>query len=545
MKKALRDFLIKSNLDALLITRTDSFLGAYYPPEKGLLKDVTGFSGSAGLALITPDKAILFVDSRYTDQAKIQSDWEVLEVPTQTTPSDWILDNLKGKTIGYNPWQHSVTWVNLMEAKKILLKGISSQDWDMLFPKKAIALQPSFEYDVKFCGKTTEEKVKKVVSILKENGLDAYLFTSPDSVSYLLNERSLTVPEYPLIFERIIIFSDGSYSRFDHNFKYLSGKKTGMDLNSTPMGLFSELHKHTHIVNLPDIAEGMKAIKNPIEQDNIRQACLFESAVICRFLTWVEENKDYITEVDCDTKLKELRAENPLYRGDSFDTIAAVGEHAARAHYQADKTSNVRVNSASLLLVDTGGNYLNGTTDMTRTICIGEPTPIMKKRYTQVLKGHIGVATACVKSGDLPIDIDKKAHSFLREDGVDFTHSTGHGIGMYLSVHENPPTIHEYAKTPLKAGMLFSNEPAFYDSKEGYGIRLENMILTQNGPNNSLILENLLWIPFDGRLVDFDMLTEDEKEWLRSYHKAISERIFPQLSSKEQNTLRPLLDFFL
>jgi Xaa-Pro aminopeptidase len=169
----------------------------------------------------------------------------------------------------------------------------------------------------------------------------------------------------------------------------------------------------------------------------------------------------------------------------------------------------------------------------------------MKKRYTQVLKGHIAVASASVQSGDMPVELDKKAHSFLRADGADFGHATGHGIGMYLAVHEAPPTIHEYAKTPLKGGMLFSNEPAFYDAVTGYGIRLENMIMTLNGPNDGLILENLLWIPFDGRLVEFDMLTEDEKGWLKYYHSAVLDRVFPQLSEKEQSILRPLLDFFL
>ncbi len=545
MKDKLRNYLKKSNLDALLITRADSFLGEHYPPEAQQLKDATGFSGSAGLAIITPNKAILFVDSRYTEQAKLQSDWDVFEVPTQTTPSDWILKNLNDRKIGYNPWQHSVTWVHLMETKKIRLHEISVQDWNCLFPIKDIKLKPEFDYNLKYCGETTESKISKIVSVLKENDLDGYLFSSPDSVSYILNKRSLTVPEYPVIFERLIVFSDGSYRLLTENLTYLQDKKIGLDLNLTPMALFHKIRTVAKVVSLSDIADEMKSVKNTIEQDNIRHACLFESTVICRFLAWVEENKGYISEMDCDNKLKQLRSENPLYKGDSFDTIAAVGEHAARAHYQADKDSDVLLNTAPMLLVDTGGNYLNGTTDMTRTICISTPSPIMKKRYTQVLKGHIAVASASVQSGDMPMELDKKAHSFLRADGADFGHATGHGIGMYLAVHEAPPTIHEYAKTPLKAGMLFSNEPAFYDAVTGYGIRLENMIMTLNGPNDGLILENLLWIPFDGRLVEFDMLTEDEKGWLKYYHTAILNRIFPQLSEKEQSILRPLLDFFL
>lgn len=545
MKNILRDYLKKSNLDALLISRSDSFLGEHYPPESKQLKAATGFSGSAGLALITADKTILFVDSRYTEQAKSETEWTVFEVPTDTTPSEWILKNLSEKSIGFNPWQHSVTWVNLMGSKKIHLKEIPSQDWDCLFPKEKILLKPEFDYDLTYCGETSENKIKRITDVLKTKDLDGYLFTTPDSTSYLLNKRSLTVPEYPVIFERLLVLRDGTCIKSPQNFDKLTGKKIGMDLNLTPMGLFNTLRLHTQIVNLSDIAEEMKSVKNPIEQDNIRQACLFESIVICRFLAWVEENKSYISEMDCEKKLKELRSKTNLYQGDSFNTIVAVGEHAARAHYQADQFSDTLVKNAPMLLVDTGGNYLNGTTDMTRTICISSPSKIMKKRYTQVLKGHIAVATSIVHSDDYPAELDKKAHSFLRADGVDFGHSTGHGIGMYLSVHEAPPTIHEYAKTPLKAGMLFSNEPAFYDSKEGYGIRLENMIMTLHGPNNTLILENLLWIPFDGRLVDFELLTPFEKEWLKYYHHAVLERIFPNLTPNEQHNLFPSLDFFL
>ena len=544
MKEKIRALIKKEGLDALLIARADSFLGEHYPPESDTLYRATGFSGSAGTALITKDDAVLFVDSRYTEQARIETDFTVFEVPTQTTPSDWIQKHLPDKTIGYNPWQRSVSWVNYMEGKGINLSPVGWQVWQSLFPIRKMKPVKAFDYDLSFCGASTASKIKKVVSVLHKHHLDAYIFTVPESVSYLLNKRSLWVAEDPVIFQRLIVSADGSYRELPDDSSYWSGQKIGMDLDETPMGLFRKVRATATVVNLPDPVADMKAVKNKTEQENIREACLFESTVICRFLAWVEKNKKRIDEMACDAKLKELRAESPLYRGDSFDTIAAVGAHAALAHYRADDKSNVPVTSAPLLLVDTGGNYLNGTTDMTRTIAVGKPTRLMKKRYTQVLKGHIALAMTPVKNGDLPKRLDQNARQFLQADGVNYGHSTGHGIGMYLAVHESPPFIYELSKTPLCAGMLFSNEPGFYDISAGFGIRLENMILTTEGEKGKLVLENLLWIPFDGRLVDFKQLTEAEKAWLCAYHTEIKNRVFPHLSQKERDCLQPFLDFF-
>lgn len=544
MIQKIRRLLKEKQWGGLVVARTDSFLGEYYPPEKDVLHGLTGFSGSAGVAVITQAEKILFVDSRYTEQAKIESDFMVLEVPTQTTPTDWIKQNLSHSVVGYNPWQRSTLWVNYVEQKGIKTAAIDRPVWQSLFPSEEMPPEDIFDYDVGYCGETTTDKVKRVCRRLKELNLDAYVLTVPDSVSWLLNKRSPAVPQYPVIFKRWVVHADGQHHELSDTMSELTGKKVGLDLALTPMAVFQKIQTMATVVNLPDPVEQMKAIKNPVEQNNIRQACLFESAVLCRFLTWVEQNKNQIDELDCDKKLRLLRSESPLYRGDSFDTIAAVGEHAACAHYLATKESNKPVISAPMLLVDTGGNYLNGTTDMTRTICVGQPTDLMKKRYTQVLKGHIALAMTPVKQGDLPIALDKNARSFLRADGVDYGHSTGHGIGMYLAVHEAPPVIYEKSDTPLMPGMLFSNEPAYYDSENGFGIRLENMILTVAGPEDSLILENLLWVPFDGRLIDFADLTDSEREWLRSYHQGIQDRIMPKLSSTEQAVLEPLLDFF-
>ena len=252
----------------------------------------------------------------------------------------------------------------------------------------------------------------------------------------------------------------------------------------------------------------------------------------------------HLTEYDCAVKLQQLRAENPLYKGDSFEPIVASGPHAALPHYQPKKGEKVFLREAPLTLIDTGGQYLNATTDMTRTICITSPTDEMKKRYTQVLKGHIAVACSEMPQGDLPDVLDAKARSFLQADGVNYTHATGHGIGMYLSVHEHPPIIAATSKTPLKEGMVFSNEPGYY-KENAFGIRLENMLLACRTENNYLYFENLIFVPFDGRLIDFSMLTVPEKDWLTQYHSFIMIKILPELSQHERSFFNPLIDFFV
>lgn len=545
MKERIRQFLTERGLDALLITRTDSFLGEHYPPESGQFRQATGFDGSAGIAVISATHAVLFVDSRYTEQARLQSDFTVYEVPTQTTPSDWIQKNIPGAVIGYNPWQRPVAWVAYMLKKGITLQEISPEDWGILFPPAENTLAPAFDYEKQYCGTDSAEKIKQVARHIREKGLDAFIFTTPDSVSYLLNRRSLTVPEYPVVFERLIVRSDGTVCPLGTNLTDMAGTRIGMDLNETPQGLLTQVQTVAQVISEPDVAAQMKAVKNKTEQENIRQACLFESAVLCRFLATIERQKETLDEMACDTLLKQFRSENPLYRGDSFDTIAAVGEHAARAHYRADTMSNTPLTAAPMLLVDTGGNYLNGTTDMTRTICIGKPTTLMKKRYTQVLQGHIALATTRLKSGDMPGILDERARAPLQADGADYGHATGHGIGLFLAVHEAPPVIYKTAQTPLTAGMVFSNEPAYYSPRAGFGIRLENMLMTVPGTEDTLILENLLWVPFDGRLIQFNRLTDSEKAWLTAYHMGIREHIWPMLSQADRDTLKPLLDFFI
>ncbi len=547
----IKKYLHESNLEGILISRTDSFLGEYYPPQSGYLQQVTGgFSGSAGLALITKEKDVLFVDSRYTIQAKKQTAFQVLEVPSETTPSKWIKKNMSGQKIGFNPWTHSVVWYHQM---RDTLKEVNTQlvpfeaslikEWygtDNFVPEK------SFDYDIRYTGVTTHCKCQQVAQVLKEKSIDAFVIGLPENVSWLLNKRSKTVLEYPVVFERGVINVQGEYAALNENvIAQLKGKRIGIDLMQTPVALYEQLKSvAAEIVDISDPINEMKAVKNDIEIKNIKEACLYESYVICRFLAWVEQNKNQADEIMCDEKLIALRRENPDYIGDSFATIAAVGGHAALAHYRADEYSNLPLTSAPLLLVDTGGHYMTGTTDMTRTIAIGTPTPLMKKRYTQVLQGHIDLAMSSIKIGESTASLDEKAHAWLRADGVDYYHGTSHGIGMLLAVHENPPVVSKYDTHGLRAGMVFSNEPAYYSEAEAFGIRLETMLLSILQDNETLVFENLLLVPFDSRLVNFDLLTNEQKQWLKSYHQRIEAVIFPMLNAQEQHVLLPFIQDF-
>lgn len=548
--KIIKKFVQNHSETAVLISRTDSFTGEYYPPEVCRLADVSGFTGSAGLAFISAAADVLFVDSRYTIQAQKQSAFQVFEIPAQTRPALWINENFKGKIVYFNPQTHSVSWVKQyqkqLQKANIRLKPLLFKDVISFFGKNTFRQQNIFDYSLQFCGESSKNKLARLGKHIAEQRWDAYLVALPENVSWLLNKRSKTVLEYPVIFERGFVDKNGNYFHLNtQTIKHFKGKTVALEENSVPFSLYQTLKKTVVLKNAPDIISYWKAVKNPIEIKNIRLACLYESAVICRFLAWVEKNKQSADELMCDTKLISLRKENPLYFGDSFETIVATGEHAARAHYRADKKSNAPLISAPLLLVDTGGHYLNGTTDMTRTIAIQKPTDLMKKRYTQVLQGHIELARTILPRTEKASALDEKAHASLRADNVDFFHATGHGIGLMLAVHEMPPIISRYDTFGIQAGMIFSNEPAFYSESDAFGIRLENMLLAlETTDKTALYFENLIFAPFDYRLIDFHLLTHSQQEWLQNYHQIIYDTVFPMLNPAEQKILLPFLTAF-
>ena len=533
---------------ALLVPHTDSFLSEYLTSDSERLAALTGFTGSAGLAIITQTQAVLFTDSRYTDQAVQQTDFEVLNI-VEHSPVEWMSSHLKGKTVLYHAGTIraglALSLTEVLKKSDIQFQPINENLIDKYWVNRPLKpLVREFSYPIIYAGSQRQEKIRIVLKEMKKLGVDALAISDVESVSWLLNRRSDLSSYLPVVRRRLLLTRDGKVRTLSANaLKLLKGQVVGVDLNTLPFDLYRKIKDMTFIQPMEDPIAELRAIKNPVEQNALRQACLFESAVICRFIDALYRHGAQMTERAAGSLLQRLRRENPLYLGDSFAPIVAVGVHAALAHYQADSQSDISLNSAPMVLVDTGGQYLNGTTDMTRTICLKKPTPLMKKRYTQVLKGHIALAQTVLKVGETPAFLDANARQFLQADGVDYGHATGHGIGMCLSVHDKMPTVYGKSQVCLKEGMVFSNEPAFYDFKNRFGIRLENMLLTRQ-KGKQLFFENLIFAPFEPQLVDETLLSETDKEWLRSYHTEIEHRIFPLLKPAEQKRLKSLIDFF-
>lgn len=546
--KKIRLNLKRLGATAFIVPHTDAFLSEYLTPDCERLAALTGFTGSAGLAIVTQDELVLFTDSRYTDQAAQQTDFQVLNV-AQHSPVEWMKKHLSGKTVlfyaGTMRAGLALSLTDVLKKSDIHLKPIDENLIDIYWQNRPAApMVHEFNYPIRYAGECTSQKVQAVLKKIKVKGVDALILSDLESVSWLLNRRSDLSSYLPVVRRRVVLTKDGKiYALSKRVLNQLKGKKLGVDLNTLPVDLYQQIKAVGNVCPLEDPVADLRAVKNQTEQNALRQACLFESAVICTFIDALYRKKDVLTERSAGRLLQKLRQKSPFYLGDSFAPIVAVGGHAALAHYQADLKSDVSLVSAPMVLVDTGGQYLNGTTDMTRTLCMGKPTALMKKRYTQVLKGHIALAQTVLKVGETPAALDTAARQFLRADGVDYGHATGHGIGMCLSVHDKMPTIYEKSQTPLESGMLFSNEPAFYDTLNGFGIRLENMLLTHQ-KGRRLFFENLIWAPFEPALVDVSLLSDSDKQWLRQYHAEIDERVFPLLKPSVAHRLKSIIDFF-
>lgn len=546
--KKIRTDLKKMGASALIVPHTDAFLSEYLTPDCERLAALTGFTGSAGLAIITQDELVLFTDARYTDQAAQQTDFRVLNI-AQHSPVEWMKTHLQGQTVLFHAGTMraglALSLTDVLKKSDIQFQPINENLIDKYWVNRPAApTVHEFAYPIKYAGERSFQKVQIVLKKMKMERIDALIVSDLESVSWLLNRRSDLSSYLPVVRRRVVLTKDGKIHALSKRvLNQLKGKKLGVDLNTLPFDLYQQIKSVGNVCPLDDPVAVLRAVKNQAEQDALQQACLFESAVICRFIDALYRHGAQMTERAAGSLLQRLRRENPLYLGDSFAPIVAVGVHAALAHYQADSQSDISLNSAPMVLVDTGGQYLNGTTDMTRTICLKKPTPLMKKRYTQVLKGHIALAQTVLKVGETPALLDANARQFLQADGVDYGHATGHGIGMCLSVHDKMPTVYGKSQVCLKEGMVFSNEPAFYDFKNRFGIRLENMLLTRQ-KGKQLFFENLIFAPFEPQLVDETLLSETDKEWLRSYHTEIERRIFPLLKPAEQKRLKSLIDFF-
>ena len=563
--RALRALLTQLGVDALLVPRADEHQGEYVPAAAERLKWLTGFSGSAGIAIVTRKSACLFTDGRYTVQAKAETDTSLFEI--SLTPraqiSDWIAANLaKGQTLGIDPWLHTGSEVarltSALSAKGIKLKTLAKNPVDQLWGKSQ-PKPPSGQVSIQsatLAGHSAQEKIANLQKQLKDEGQHSTILTLPDSICWLLNIRGTDVAHNPVVLAFAIVPASGKAELFidpqkvgkdakahlaplvrlsqikelRDRLKELRAAKRRIRLDSNSAAYwFEQALGSSNVVNGPDLCVSAKAIKTAAEIAGARAAHLRDGAAVVRFLAWLDDTAEHgiLDEISAVEKLEACRRETGALLDISFPTISGSGPNGAIVHYRVTEKTNRRIEPGELFLVDSGGQYRDGTTDITRTIAIGKPSEEMRQRFTAVLRGHIAIATARFPKGTRGIDLDPFARRALWDMGADYDHGTGHGIGSYLSVHEGPQSISRAGMATLQPGMLLSNEPGFY--KEGaFGIRIENVVAVtepQSPPSGGgramMSFETLTLAPIDRRLIIAEALTAAERDWINAYHARV------------------------
>ncbi len=579
--KALREQLKTDRLDGFVVPICDEHMSEYVGAYAQRLAWLTGFGGSAGTAVVLPEEAAIFVDGRYTLQVREQvdgKDWQYQSVP-KTSVAAWLKDRAaNGARIGYDPWVHTKTWAETatkaLAEKGAELVAVERNPLDAVWtdrPAPSPALMTV--HPDEFSGQSSAEKRAAVSDWLTEKGLDATIVSALDSVAWLFNVRGSDVDRTPVALSFAVVGQDGiadlyvapekiddavrqhlgnavrihDREDFAPALKAMSGKKIAVDPEHAVSAIFAALQSGgATIVELRDPTILAKALKNPVEQAGHRAAQRRDGAALSRFLHWVsvEAPKGNVTELSAAEKLQSFRAATGKLKDLSFDTISGAGPNGAVVHYRVSEDTNRTLEPSSIYLVDSGGQYLDGTTDVTRTVWVGpgEPTAEMKDRFTRVLKGHIALARAVFPVGTRGTQLDTLARQFLWAAGVDYAHGTGHGVGSFLAVHEGPQRIATSAggqagtEEPLAAGMFISNEPGYYKAGE-FGIRIENLILVEpreieGAEGEYLGFETLTFAPIERALVDTKIMTRDELRWWDDYHAKVLEIVGPQLDGE-------------
>ncbi|KAA9007916.1 aminopeptidase P family protein [Histidinibacterium aquaticum] len=573
---ALREIMEAEGFDAVLVPRADVHQGEYVAPADERLAWLTGFTGSAGFCAVLKEEAGLFVDGRYRMQARAQCAAEITPVAwPETQLSGWLTERLgAGSTVAFDPWLHTVKEAaKLREAlgrKDIRLVAVDhpvDRVWtDRPGPPEA----PFFAYPDKMAGETSANKRKEIAARLKDAGHRAVILTLPDSIAWLLNIRGSDIPRNPVPQAFVILHDSGRAELFcaphqaaevtDHMGPDVAViEKAGftaaltdldgpvrIDPESAPERVRALLEEAgVEVAEDDDPCLLPKARKLPAEIENTREAHLRDGAAMVRFLAWVDAEAPGggLTEIDVVRALEGFRRDTNALRDISFETICGAGEHGAIVHYRVNEETNRAVRPGELLLVDSGGQYLDGTTDITRTVIVGEPEDEHRRCYTLVLKGMIAISRARFPKGLTGRDLDALARYPLWTEGLDFDHGTGHGVGVYLSVHEGPQRISRRSDTVLEPGMILSNEPGYY--REGaFGIRIENLLVTRKArqipgadDRKMLDFETLTYVPLDRRLIDTSLLSPEERDWIDRYHADTLARIGPRLDGAAKDWL--------
>ncbi len=577
---SLRQELQSLGIDGYIIPNTDEFASEYPPEHEKRLEWITGFTGSSGIALVLIDKAVVMTDGRYTLQLKNQVDGSIFQLADmiETPMSEWIANHVHMKSvIGFDPKLFTKkdidTYQKILEEKSIGLKPIDNNLIDEIWTDKPQPVTGQVEiFPDEIAGKSTLEKRKNIAHSLVEEKYDYFILTLSDSICWLLNIRGKDIPYNPVVLSYAVISQTGSVDWFVNPDKLDKNviEHLGQDVRIHDFNVFSDFlrnlrgavaiddakssywilsnlqHENVSVHFMKDPCILPKACKTEEEQLEIRQAHIRDGLAVTRLLFWLEAqdlSKGHVSELSIEEKLEDLRKSNRTYRGPSFSTIAGWADHGAIIHYRATPETNKIISGDGFLLLDSGGQYEYGTTDITRTIVIGTPTDEMKDKFTRVLKGHIALARARFSRDTQGFELDKLARQPLLDIGSNYAHGTGHGVGCFLNVHEEASSISPRGKSVFKPGMLISNEPGYYEEGH-FGIRHENLILCQEGEGeDDLYFDTVTCVPFDTRGINWELLDETEIEWLNNYHRFVFDTLAPFLDEIElpwlQNTLFP------
>jgi Xaa-Pro aminopeptidase len=572
---SLRAELARRGLDGFIVPRADEHQGEYVPKRAERLAWLTAFTGSAGAAIALKDKAAVFVDGRYTLQVRQQTDTKLFDPRDLVGEglATWIENNLpKGAKLGYDPWLHTATSVDGLKtaAEKAggTLVPCETNPIDAVWSDQpAPPTERAIPHAMNLAGESAESKRTRIAEEVKRHGGDAAVITLPDSICWLLNIRGGDVPHTPFALAFAILGQDGSVDLFMDERKSSQelGKHLGNAVRLRPPGEFVpalETLKDKTVIADPTTASSAifdrlkkagakvkysadpcqlpKACKNPVEIEGSRKAHIRDGAALSKFLAWLarEAPGGHLTEIDAATQLEGFRRATGALSDLSFDSISGAGSNGAVVHYRVTRSTNRPIRKNEMFLIDSGAQYPDGTTDVTRTLIVGDPTPEMRDRFTRVLKGHIALATVKFPDGTTGAALDAFARRPLWEAGLDYDHGTGHGVGSYLSVHEGPQNISKRPITQvLKPGMICSNEPGYYKTGE-FGIRIENLVVVSEakevsgGERKMMEFETITLAPIDLNLVEPSLLTESERSWLNAYHKRVRETLSKQVDDE-------------
>ena len=582
----LRNAMKENGIDAYIVPGTDPHAGEYIADHWKEREWISGFDGSVGTAAITLDKAGMWIDSRYYLQADEQlkgSGFDAMKTGMPETPDiiRWIISQMKrGNRVGVNPQMFPVNTYNAMR-NELAASGLELVPVDFIsniwLDRPEIPQKKCFVYPVEYAGKSCSEKLSLLRNEMRKFDAHVFVISALDEIAWLFNLRGNDVDYNPVVIAYALIKVDSAVLYLsdekltDETRRYFNEENVEIkdyfqindDLTNLPVSLkvlvdgarlnqslFEAIPADCTKINLLSPVYRLKSIKNEVELTGVRNAMVRDGVALARFFIWLEKNVDSgkLTEVSIAEKLYAFRAEQKNFFGESFGTIAGYAAHGAIVHYKADEKSDAVIKAENLLLLDSGAQYLDGTTDITRTISLGTPTLKQKTDFTLVLKGHIGIATAVFPYGTRGSQLDILARKAMWDKYMNYGHGTGHGVGFFLNVHEGPQNIRmDENPTVLQPGMLLSNEPGLYRTGE-YGIRTENLIHVTEAEKSDfgqfLRFETLTFFPIDVSLIDEKLMTKDEIDWLNAYHQKVFDKLSPYLTKEECSWLKGKTKFY-